>query len=327
MSEHDVQAERSQAATEGASSPDEQTALPSLPIEELIECLIRDEDRVPRALIDACAARGEEMVERLSLLVAQDRRWSDDESNGEWWLRLHAVMILGLIADERAGRLLVSFMRRMERANDEYLQEWLSGYWPALFRNKPTGIEPALRDLAQDRGVHWYMRAQAVETVLARGRQNGEEAFDEALDGAAALAADESEDWDLRLCAAGDLLDFPRPRHRALLEGLAKRQRGPGVHFSSAEVRKAYANANDEPQWRRFDDPWKFYRPQEIAERQRRWAEEAAAEEENLDDDDLVEPGLPFVREAPKVGRNDPCPCGSAKKYKKCCMVKEETKR
>jgi len=27
----------------------------------------------------------------------------------------------------------------------------------------------------------------------------------------------------------------------------------------------------------------------------------------------------PVVRAAPKVGRNDPCPCGSGKKYKKCC--------
>lgn len=27
----------------------------------------------------------------------------------------------------------------------------------------------------------------------------------------------------------------------------------------------------------------------------------------------------PFRREEPKVGRNDPCPCGSGKKYKKCC--------
>jgi SEC-C motif-containing protein len=25
------------------------------------------------------------------------------------------------------------------------------------------------------------------------------------------------------------------------------------------------------------------------------------------------------VRTEPKVGRNDPCPCGSGKKYKKCC--------
>ena len=26
-----------------------------------------------------------------------------------------------------------------------------------------------------------------------------------------------------------------------------------------------------------------------------------------------------FRRETPRVGRNDPCPCGSGKKYKKCC--------
>ena len=29
--------------------------------------------------------------------------------------------------------------------------------------------------------------------------------------------------------------------------------------------------------------------------------------------------GEPYVREEPKIGRNDPCPCGSGKKYKKCC--------
>jgi uncharacterized protein YecA (UPF0149 family) len=27
----------------------------------------------------------------------------------------------------------------------------------------------------------------------------------------------------------------------------------------------------------------------------------------------------PYKRETPKVGRNEPCPCGSGKKYKKCC--------
>lgn len=31
--------------------------------------------------------------------------------------------------------------------------------------------------------------------------------------------------------------------------------------------------------------------------------------------------GQPVVK-APKVGRNDPCPCGSGKKYKKCCLNK-----
>jgi tetratricopeptide (TPR) repeat protein len=26
----------------------------------------------------------------------------------------------------------------------------------------------------------------------------------------------------------------------------------------------------------------------------------------------------------PKTGRNDPCPCGSGKKYKRCCLEKDE---
>jgi len=27
----------------------------------------------------------------------------------------------------------------------------------------------------------------------------------------------------------------------------------------------------------------------------------------------------PYERSQPKISRNDPCPCGSNKKYKKCC--------
>jgi len=29
---------------------------------------------------------------------------------------------------------------------------------------------------------------------------------------------------------------------------------------------------------------------------------------------------LPYVKEAPDIGRNDPCPCGSGKKCKNCCI-------
>jgi uncharacterized protein YecA (UPF0149 family) len=32
------------------------------------------------------------------------------------------------------------------------------------------------------------------------------------------------------------------------------------------------------------------------------------------------EHSVPFQASAAKIGRNDPCPCGSGKKYKKCCL-------
>jgi hypothetical protein len=31
-------------------------------------------------------------------------------------------------------------------------------------------------------------------------------------------------------------------------------------------------------------------------------------------------------RTIPVVGRNEPCPCGSGRKYKQCCLDKDETK-
>ena len=66
----------------------------------------------------------------------------------------------------------------------------------------------------------------------------------------------------------------------------------------------------------------------EAMERQR---EEAAQQEMQYQHDDAsaiasespegadAEGHTPFVRNGEKVGRNDPCPCGSGKKYKQCC--------
>ncbi|MGE4157715.1 MAG: YecA family protein [Planctomycetota bacterium] len=43
--------------------------------------------------------------------------------------------------------------------------------------------------------------------------------------------------------------------------------------------------------------------------------------EEEDDEDEEVEVE-PARRMSEKIGRNDPCPCGSGKKYKKCCLLK-----
>lgn len=51
-------------------------------------------------------------------------------------------------------------------------------------------------------------------------------------------------------------------------------------------------------------------------------------EEEEISVWDMIDGKTPksnvvtFRREQPKIGRNDPCPCGSGKKYKKCCGKK-----
>ena len=47
-----------------------------------------------------------------------------------------------------------------------------------------------------------------------------------------------------------------------------------------------------------------------------RAAYDAAIQQDQSDQERVT---APIRRGQPKVGRNDPCPCGSGKKYKKCC--------
>ncbi len=58
----------------------------------------------------------------------------------------------------------------------------------------------------------------------------------------------------------------------------------------------------------------------ELTEMQKQWQEALAGIDSMLDHDESMP--MPFVNVEEKVGRNDPCPCGSGKKYKKCCMHK-----
>jgi hypothetical protein len=296
-----------------ACSPDQLAACSAT---DLVRLLIRNEDRVPRELVDECARRGDAMLDLLQDVLAKDYYWEDDQSSGEWWLRLHAVLILGLVPQERAGELLLAYMCKIEETEDGDLQDWLAGCWPALVRNKPATVVAGLRALGEARDRSWYIRVDAIDAALAYAQIQGEEALSESIAWAARIAFDPDEDFDVRTLTGSALLDFARPEHRADLDRLADLQPHIGRVFGRDEVEKTYAAGGHEPDWVRFDDPWKFYAPEEIEKRRLRWAEEALGEEA----ESLYEPGETYVRPGPKIGRNDPCPCGSGKKYKKCCM-------
>ena len=50
-------------------------------------------------------------------------------------------------------------------------------------------------------------------------------------------------------------------------------------------------------------------------------------EDDELEEEDYEEPEPPpvtIVRRKERIGRNDPCPCGSGKKFKKCCYGKNQ---
>ena len=289
-----------------------------LDADALIDLLIGDEDRVPRNVIDAAARLGQSMETALRRRLAGP--WDPSHEGGEWWLRLHAAMILGLMEHEGAGSLLVDCMRRMALAEDDDLQDCLSDAWPALFANKPANVLGDVRDLCLDRSLDWYVRSNALGVVIAGAARRGGESLERALDWAADRANDESEDEAMRVWFADALVDYPRERHRPVLERYAAPDADPAAAvFTADEVRRAYAGELGKRSPDGFDDPWRFYSPEAIRERQARWARAEQDEEA----DPLERTGVvsePYIRELPKIGRNDPCPCGSGRKFKKCCL-------
>jgi hypothetical protein len=290
--------------------------------------LRHDEDRVPRNVVDECAKRGEAMLDAIEDLLEKDYYWGEDQSDGEWWRLLHAVMILGLMTAERAGALLVRYMRRIDEVEDEMLEEWLSDGWPQLFRNKPASVLPAVHALAEDPDTGFLLRSDATDAAIAWVQKNDPDSLEQALDRAAAMAFGKSEPIAMRSVLAGTLLRFARPRHRRGLDTLASQQLEDTPWLDRSDVIRAYASGGEPPHWESGEEPWTFYSPEAIAERQRRWAEADAELEagggDDFDPEDTPENDLaldePYVRPEPKIGRNDPCPCGSGKKYKKCCM-------
>lgn len=310
-----------------------QEELAKLSTVEIINLIIKEADRVPRNVIDECARRGEEMTAHLRQLYDDNLLWLPEAEEGEWWLRLHAVMILGLIPGEDAGQLLVDLMRRMSVEEDENLQDWLAGYWAAFFENKPESVLASLRDLCVDQNLDWYIRANAFDPMLASALKRGDAAFDKELALIAKLAADETQEMSFRLLAASQLLEYPRTEYRPLLETLAASQSGWNTQFDLNDVQRAYAGELPTSQQLKFKNPWSFYEPEAILKRQKRWQEEdmqakdpeqledeSSSDYSNFNDFDFHET---YIRPEAKTGRNDPCPCSSGKKYKKCCLTKE----
>jgi len=270
---------------------------------QLIGLARRGGHRLSRDVVDELARRGDGAVDVFEQLLREPWPW-DDEDLDAWWLRLHAVMAMGLIPTERAGAVLLAFLERIGEERDDELQDWLSGYWPALLRNKPGQVAALWRESALDRSVDVYMRAEAAGVVVALAEREGPESLESALDWASSFVADGNEELPMRSLAASCLLDFPRERHRALL--LEFIEAFPEERVCDVEeVEAAFADGTDAPAWSDFADPWNFYDPAEMDLREAKWAEEEAS--------------TPYVRETPKIGRNDPCPCGSGKKYKRCC--------
>jgi hypothetical protein len=260
-----------------------QNELTGLDVEQLADILVLDEDRVPRNVIDECARRGDHMVECLQDYIDTASASSPAGDLRDLWFMIHCGMILGLIPTANAKTSLAALLRVVTAKADGAVKDWLHTAWPAFFRNKPSGVLDEVKAVAENRELQWTNRRAAVDAVIAIAQNGSADELNAALAWAAQLAADPSEDQNMRIATGFRLTNFPRPGHRYLLDSLVTLQAPDNILFTPQDIADAYARGSDAPEWDYWQNPWQFYEPVRIAERQKCWAIDDAAGE--LDDE------------------------------------------
>jgi hypothetical protein len=299
----------------------------SLTDEVLLDLLVTVEDRLPRAAVDEFLARAPRIIAPLTALVSARESWQQELP--AWWAPIHATYLLGAIGDPSVIPALILAIEHAEAQDCD----WVTGEIPSILGRFGAPARPPLITLLNDRSRSPYLRATAAEALAATTLADPVDA-DSIFGLIGACLADPAEDEDLRDIAGNLLLDFRRLEHKDTLLAFAREQERKHRHdpmfplaFSEQDVVGAFAKPT--PTLRHYTRNWlDFYSPSAIAQRQARWQEEDRRQEEPDDseknplDDDLLDllPVEPIVRSEAKIGRNDPCPCGSGKKYKKCCL-------
>ncbi|GIL18887.1 MAG: hypothetical protein DWB56_12535 [Candidatus Jettenia sp.] len=288
--------------------------------ESLVKLLFTEADRLPRAAVDEFVRRGERMIKPLDEIVSKESCWRS--SIPEWWAVIHAVFILGAIDTKEA---VLPLMRALRLAETHDV-DWITTVLPSIFGKLGMPAIDELKKIVKDKMNDWRVKDSAV-MGLAAITINHPEIEDDIFPLIHSVLTDTEEDIDVRGCAGNVLLDFVRSEYKESLlafceeEEKAEKDEFEIVAFSVEDVKEVFSKNEKNIDY--YTKDWlSFYDEDEIKKRQERWRREEEEELEYLEEDEeFLEP---FTPEKRKIGRNEPCPCGSGKKYKKCCMNKEK---
>lgn len=111
-----------------------------------------------------------------------------------------------------------------------------------------------------------------------------------------------------------DLEDFDSAMERTL----ADPERKAGFEYDRVYP---FASTIDEfSRWYGFSDEYNEDHAERTAQEEPEGDFDDDFEDGRVEEDGRVDTGAPYINPFRHVGRNDPCPCGSGKKYKKCCL-------
>jgi hypothetical protein len=288
---------------------------------EILRQFERATGKFARAAVEAAVAHREEVTPHL-LRILEDTvdRAAELGAEGDYMAHLYAMFLLAQFREMRAYPLMVRFASLPGDVQYSLCGDFITeGLGPVA--SVCGGDIEGIQSVIENENADEWARGSALSglvTLVAAGQKSRDEIvsyFVHLFRGK--LARKWSHVWDSLVSDSCDLCpaELVDDIERAYEEGLVD----PGfVHFD--DVKRAIALGKDRALARLADNPhrhlvddtvkemgwWECFRDHSTSGV--KGAAQASAKA-----------NFQIVSKKPKTGRNEPCPCGSDKKYKKCC--------
>lgn len=275
--------------------------LPSMSTEELVGLMMELGLYVNQTLSQEIARR-DDAIFHLRRLLQDGRCWWWEPGYGDGWTPTYALSILALTGREEALDLILDILRY--RADE--LAEWLTEDAASILVAFGEKAVPKLKEFSADETLEAFVRRASADALvtLARKFPHLEPEIKEHLLNLLKTTADPTFCFLVADCLAylRDPSLLPEIR-RAYEEGRMDCEPGD-IQDIEKIVQGGYPELIEEDFQKHSRSPlWQFSRENVEYLHRLHYAEKSRSKQ--------------------KAGRNDPCPCGSGKKYKHCCWLKD----
>ena len=295
-------------------------------VNEAIKNLTHYSGEFPQEEIETISANREEALPLLREAVKKAAQ-GPGSLEDNYSLHFYAIFFIGEFQDKESFPILIDFVSLPGDDVDELVGDAVGGPLADVLYNTYNGELELLKKAATNRKAGEYVRADILK-VLAQLHVDGEIGEEEWKEFIRECAHNDEKHGTYFFDELGGIIcDF----HYADMLPEIKHMLDHGK--MSKEVLGDYASCVD---WmfKYEKDSIRFCKsPIYAVEQLKGWAmfgyesKEGSGEgfEEFLNDI-IKKDAQPPASKGRKIGRNDPCPCGSGKKYKNCCLKKDKAK-
>ena len=288
--------------------------------EEILQELKDFDGQFPRQTLEEAVDRQGEITPFLLEVLEHAALNHNDLHKNRSIAHIYAMFLLAQFREEKAHPWIVRFFSLPGDISLELTGDVVTENLGSILASTCDNDISLISSLIENQDINEYVRGAALEALMclvAAGQKTDEEIsayFSRLFKGT--LEREYSHAWSYLVDAAARLCpeEMMTDLEQAYDDGLVNH-----FYISPAEAKKLIKMSAQEKRVALESDKGLSLVSDVIAEMESWACFRPRSNSEKMKPESKIIP----VRQGPKIGRNQPCPCGSGKKYKKCCLRKE----